>query len=366
MQTSDEAVSMVQRPFACLMLVVLLSPVGAVSVLAQEAETGFQEPFERPENPAKHVLAEPVIPPGPGPRPSAAPSSHELLDPGDLVLLPEPGIPEWPSVWDRWPVAARTNGGVVANRQVIAYYGHPNSEYMGVLGESSMDAVAAELHLRAAEYDELNGEIGVAPAFHLIYGTVYEDATIGLLRRSTVLEYIEFAAENGLLVFLDHQIGRFTLTEAIHTMLTYLEYDNVHLAIDPEWATSLPGEEIGQVHADYINAAQEQIEQYLIDHGIAGPKMLVVHQFNWKMIADRHLVRTDFAHVDLIHNADGFGPPEDKQLSWDFNAGATNMPLKGFKLFYPKPWKSGGYDDPLMQPSQVLQLDPVPVYIQYQ
>ncbi|MEE8441276.1 MAG: hypothetical protein V3S41_06100, partial [Spirochaetia bacterium] len=200
----------------------------------------------------------------------------------------------------------------------------------------------------------------------IVYGTVYEDATIGILGEATLLEYIEFAGEHGIIVFLDHQIGRYTVDEAIATMLPYLAYDHVHLAIDPEWATTEPGEVIGRIHAEDLNRAQETISNYLIANDIDEPKMLVVHQFSRRMISDRELVRTDYPGVQLIHNADGFGPPADKYMSWEFNVQASNMPLKGFKLFYPKSWRDGGYDDPLLSPIEVLRLEPIPVYIQYQ
>ncbi|MFW5784505.1 MAG: hypothetical protein ACOCY8_08315, partial [Spirochaetota bacterium] len=97
-----------------------------------------------------------------------------------------------------------------------------------------------------------------------------------------------------------------------------------------------------------------------------GPRMLVVHQFNWRMIENRERVRSDYPLVQLIHHADGFGSPPNKRESWRFNVLATNMPLKGFKLFYPKSWRDGGFDIPLMTPEEVMQLEPVPVYIQYQ
>lgn len=291
---------------------------------------------------------------GPAPPPAVLqePSPEPDPEPEELILV--------------WPEAARNAGGVVSERQVIAYYGHPFSRLMGILGESPIEDMAADLLARAAEYDALNGEIGVAPAFHIIYGTVYEDASIGILRESKLLEYIRFAEENDIIVFLDHQIGRYTVREAIEKMLPYLAYEHVHLAIDPEWATTQPGKVIGQVHADEINEAQQMMSDYMKRHGIPGPRMLVVHQFTWRMIADREQIRTDYDGVQLIHNADGFGHPAEKYVSWEFNVRAANMPLKGFKLFYPKSWRDGGYDDPLLSPRDVLQLEPVPVYIQYQ
>jgi hypothetical protein len=298
------------------------------------------------------------------------PPAEELAVPGEgapVTVAPARIIAAPPEGWTpQWPAVAREGGGVVAERQVIAYYGHPNSTRMGILGESPIEEMAADLLARAAEYDEINGPIGVAPAFHIIYGTVWEDANIGILRETILLEYIEFAQANGIIVFLDHQIGRFTVAEAIESMLPYLAYDHVHLAIDPEWATTAPGQEIGHISAQDLNAAQETISNYLIQNNIGEPKMLVVHQFNWRMIANRELVRTDYPGVQLIHNADGFGQPAEKIVSWESNVQAANMPLKGFKLFYPKSWRDGGYDDPLLSPIEVMQLEPVPVYIQYQ
>ncbi len=300
-------------------------------------------------------------------------------EPTIIAALPTPG-PGVPSllrididakrdaldVERRWPAAARASDGVVRDRIVVAYYGHPNSRRMGALGETDLPLMAEKLKARAAEYDELAGAIGVAPAFHIIFATVHPDATVGVIREAQLLEYIEFAAANDIIVFLDHQIGAGTVRGAIERMLPYLRYPHVHLAFDPEWATTRPGLEIGGVDASEINMAQQMMQDYLIEHGLPGTRMLVVHQFNWRMIRNREQVRADFPRVDLIHHADGFGNPAQKIDSWRFNVLAGNIPLKGFKLFYPKSWRAGGYDYPLMSPADVLRLDPVPVYIQYQ
>ncbi len=337
------------------------------------------------------VLSASETPPGSAPEPATGIESV-VLDPGEsqtegpwsdadeavpeavpepdtsniiLDLGPIPTVEEL-AVESRWPADARSSGGVLRNRQVIAYYGHPNSRSMGILGESPIEEMAERLLARAAEYDALTGGIGVAPAFHIIFATVHADASVTLIREAQLREYIEFAAENDLLVFLDHQIGNGTVAWAMRKMLPYLHYEHVHLAFDPEWATDMPGQVIGGVTARDINLAQWMMQEYLIKHNLPGPRMLVVHQFNWRMIVDRERVRADFPLVQLIHHADGWGSPAQKRDSWRFNALATNIPLKGFKLFYPKHWRDGGYDVPLMRPSDVLQLEPVPVYIQYQ
>ena len=88
--------------------------------------------------------------------------------------------------------------------------------------------------------------------------------------------------------------------------------------------------------------------------------MLIVHQFQAKMISDREKVRADYDGVLLIHTADGFGPPALKRSSYASNAKAANMPLKGFKLFFKTDIEGAGYDDPLLLPAEVLALDPLP------
>lgn len=255
---------------------------------------------------------------------------------------------------------------VIAENDVIGYYGHPNSEYMGILGEAPIPEMGRRLRELAATYDELNGERGTVPAFHIIYGTIYAEGDVGILGRDRLMEYIDYARANDIAVILDHQLGQTDAEEAVRGMLPFLQYDNVHLAIDPEWSTDRPNQEIGSVTADEVNRAQQAIQDYLVENDIRRQVMFVVHQFNWVMIENRHEVRSDFPRVAIIHNMDGFGPPQDKYRTWNFIRHTANIPLKGFKLFYPKSWRAGGYDEPLMEPEEVLALEPRPVYIQYQ
>jgi len=73
--------------------------------------------------------------------------------------------------------------------------------------------------------------------------------------------------------------------------------------------------EIGSVTAKEINDAQQIMEDYIAQNNISGQRLLVIHQFNLKMIQQREQVRTDFARVRLIHCADGFGSPAVKRAS---------------------------------------------------
>ena len=170
----------------------------------------------------------------------------------------------------------------------------------------------------------------------------------------------------GMLVFIDHQIGKYSLRAAMDKILPFLRYPNVHLAIDPEWRTLSPMKEIGSITASELNDAQNYMDEYIRANDIPGIRMLVVHQFADKMIQSREEVISHRDRVILIHTADGFGAPRLKKATYQRNANAENMPVKGFKLFFKSDFALAGFDMPLMSPSEVMQLDPRPSLIIYQ
>jgi hypothetical protein len=254
----------------------------------------------------------------------------------------------------------------LANNQILAFYGKPDSKRMGILGEYPKEEIARLLEGYAKLYDDQNAGAGIVPAFYLIYGTCWPEGEIGYLKDSVVQDYIEYARQRGMLVFVDHQIGKYPVADAVKRLLPWLKYPNVHIALDPEWRTEAPMKVIGGVKAEEINAAQEAMSEYMNAEGITGVKMLVIHQFQERMIADREKVRADYDGVLLIHTADGFGPPALKRYAYSSNAKATNMPLKGFKLFFKSEVEGAGYDEPLLLPSEVLALEPRPSLVIYQ
>ncbi len=255
---------------------------------------------------------------------------------------------------------------VLLNNDVFALYGKPGSKAMGILGQYSLTGIEPVMNEFVRLYDAANGDRGIQPAFYIIYGTCWPGGDIGILSESTVRQYIEFAADRGWDVYLDHQIGKYTVETAVKKLLPWLEYPNVHLALDPEWRTTKPMQEIGSVTADEVNMAQKMIQDYMIEHAIPGRRMLVIHQFKPKMILNRGSVRSDFALVQLIHCADGFGSPTLKKSTYAQNALATNIPLKSFKLFLKPMVEGAGYDVPIMSPEDVFQLNPRPYLIMYQ
>jgi hypothetical protein len=258
------------------------------------------------------------------------------------------------------------NVSILLNNDILAFYGHPLSKNMGILGRYSIKELDEKLTTLAQNYAAENGGRGVRKAFYIIYGTVWPEGEIGIIKEDVLLQYIQYALENDILIFLDHQIGRYNPIDALKRMLPYLRYPNVHLALDPEWRTTKPMLEIGTVTAEEINRAQEVMEAYILEHQIPGERMLVIHQFNWRMIRNRDQVNSGFHRVRLVHNADGFGSPSLKRSSYAYNAEASNMPVKGFKLFYNFNIPGAGYDSPLLSPREVYALNPRPYIIMYQ
>ncbi|MDR0389340.1 MAG: hypothetical protein LBH73_04675 [Spirochaetaceae bacterium] len=281
----------------------------------------------------------------------------------------EAGRPYWAATETELSLLARRieeEKPLLLNQDILAFYGHPLSRRMGILGRYSLEELDRRLSDLAGEYREVNNGRGVKKAFYIIYGTVWPEGQIGILQDSVLQNYIQYALDHDILIFLDHQIGRYDVVESLKKMFPYLRYPNVHLALDPEWRTERPMEEIGSVSAAEINEAQQVMEEYLREHKIPGERMLVIHQFNWRMIRNREQVRSDFEKVRLVHCADGFGSPSMKRSSYAYNARAANIPVKGFKLFYNLGIPGAGYDDPLLEPRDVLSLDPRPYIIMYQ
>ena len=255
---------------------------------------------------------------------------------------------------------------VLLNNDLVGIYGKPNAYTMGVLGQYKLEELDTIVENYVKMYDDANGDRGVIPVLYIIYGTCFPGGDIGLLRDSTVKRYIEYAAERGWYVVLDHQIGRFGVKNAMDAILPFLKYPNVHLAIDPEWHTTKPMREIGSVTAADINMAQQMMQDYMIAHNILDKRFFIIHQFNAVMISNRSQVKSNYEKVQLIHCSDGHGNPSLKRQTYAYNALATNMPLKSFKLFTKPTIAGAGYDIPLMTPEQVLQLKPRPYFIMYQ
>lgn len=250
---------------------------------------------------------------------------------------------------------------------IVAYYGHPNSRYMGIVGRHTVEELVDLVKATAGQYQNLAPERKVIPAIYLIYGTVQPEGRIGYLSDARVNEYIRYAGAHGIQIILDHQIGTYTLQEAVDRLLPYLKHPHVHMAFDVEWRTSRPMEEIGFISGEELNWMQQYVSSYLQSNQVREHKYIVFHQFKASMVRGSGDILTGFPQVELVHSTSGWGSPGLKRSTHAFNATLTQLPSKGFKLWYYYSDKPGiHYDNPLMTPMEVLALDPLPRMIIYQ
>ncbi|WP_423189855.1 SH3 domain-containing protein [Alkalibacterium sp. f15] len=260
-----------------------------------------------------------------------------------------------------------TSPTLFEDNTVVAYYGHPNSEVMGIVGRHPIPELISLLNETTDSYDAVDESKGAIPALFLVYGTVQPGGEIHKMNYDLVMSYIEAAYQSGVLVYLDNQIGKHLPVDAMNELAPFLRYPNVHLALDPEWRTDRPMQEVGHLTGTEINEVQETMRDYIVSNEIQGTKQFVFHQFTEEMIRESGDITSDYDPVLLVQNTSGWGSPEGKRIIHDRHAETTNIPYKGFKLWYHYSDEPGvHYDDPLMTPEQVLDLDPQPGLVTYQ
>lgn len=255
------------------------------------------------------------------------------------------------------PCKLAADGEPLAETQIVSYYGNPYAKDMGILGEMPPEKLVEKLKAHAERYNSLNGLRQVQPALHLVYATAQrkpgpEGLHLAYVGEQTLQEYLDIACENGLLVFLDLQIGRSDVETELRKILPYLEDPHVHVALDPEYAVGdgeIPRENLGSLDAADVNAAQAMLQDFLEDRGLPD-KILIVHQFTRSMLTRPELIE-DYPRVKFVIDMDGIGPPDIKGVRYQqLTASAEHA---GIKLFF-------HLDEPshLMSEEEVLALEP--------
>jgi len=260
---------------------------------------------------------------------------------------------------------AAMEDAILPKYRILAYYGHPAEERMGILGQFEMEELLAQLLDEAATYNAADPDRPVMPAFELIASVAQGDpmsdgSWLGHTDHDTIMEYVEFTAENEIMLILDIQIGYTSVKEDMATVEEYLRYPNVHLAIDPEFSLSepdIPGQVIGGVDAEEVTYAQGRLVEICAEEGIP-PKVLIVHRFRHEMIRDDERVKP-VEGVQLIIDMDGFGSPSLKMDSYKIFITDKEPEYAGIKVFYDQ-------DEPVMSAKEVVGLNPPPDYVMYQ
>jgi hypothetical protein len=251
-------------------------------------------------------------------------------------------------------------------RRMVALYGHPGAPVLGVLGEQPVDAAVARAQQMAAGYQGLVAE-PVLPAFEIITtvasagpgpdGNYSAESEVADLR-----PWIDAAGQAGMYVVLDLQPGHTDFVTQAQRYEELLAQPHVGLALDPEWRLA-PGQrhmaQIGSVSVDEVNAVAAWLAELTRSRRLP-QKLLLLHQFQLRMITDR--ARLDTAHDELavLVHADGFGTPGQKIDTWN---ALRSEPLAnvwwGWKNFIDE-------DQPTFTPEQTYALDPAPWFVSYQ
>lgn len=259
----------------------------------------------------------------------------------------------------------RLNEGLLPDNRLLFYYGFPQNPLMGILGEYEPEECLELLRQQAAEYEEADNSRPWKLGFELIasvaQGEPQSDNSYVADTDGKWLDlYTEFTAANDMVLLLDVQMGRKEPKEDYEGLERWLQYDHVHLAIDPEfkmWGDEIPGQDLGHITADHVIEAQNWLVEIANRYGTSR-KMLVVHQFHVYMIQDKEQIRP-VEGVDLVINEDGWGPPDMKRDT--YGVVITQQPIEyhGIKLFYQ-------LDEPLMTAAEIMALDPPPDVVNYQ
>jgi hypothetical protein len=266
--------------------------------------------------------------------------------------------------------------GLLETNTLFTVYGRGFSvaPILGRLGQyKDMDAMAAGTQKWVDEISGVNGGKDIIRGIHLIYALAVpctdKSDCLSYLGNDIVEKYIVPAAQRGWVVFLDTQLGRSDPVEQVNQMIRhgYLKYENVHVAIDPEFHVLPghldPGIPIGHVTASQINAVQEMLDRYVETENLKTKKILIVHQFDSFMIEDKTAIR-DFANVELVLDFDGLGTPflkVDKYNPLTNSRGFPFLRFRGIKVFFPNQWEHyGHFDKPPMTLDQIFGLVAVP------
>jgi hypothetical protein len=263
----------------------------------------------------------------------------------------------------RGPELPRGGRRILPANRIVAYYGAPGGDQLGVLGRGTPDQAADAVERQAAKFAPFGRHI--QPAMELI-ATVAQGGpgADGLYSKAIspddIARYLDAAHRHKLLLVLDFQPGRGEFLPQVEQDERFLLDPSVSVALDPEWKVGpeqVPARVIGSASAASVNAVGHYLSGLVARHHLPD-KLLVVHEFTRTMLPDRD----DIARppgLEVVLHADGLATPA-KKITVYHQLGFPSPPFHvGFKLFYKA-------DTGLMTPGQVMALRPQPEIVTYQ
>ncbi len=257
----------------------------------------------------------------------------------------------------------RGGRSILPENRVVAFYGAPQDEELGVLGIDSPARAGQRLERRAKAYSRPKRP--ALPAFELISTVVQrapgDDGDYAEPQKPAVIDrYLRAARRRKALLILDIQPGRASFLEEAKALRRWLEEPDVSLALDPEWSMrpgEVPGQSIGSTDAATVNEVAAYVSR-IVRRRRLPQKLLLVHRFTKGMIENERSLREP-PGVALTVNVDGFGTQAQKKAKYrEFTRGRRRR-HNGFKLFFRE-------DTGLMSPRQTLRLRPPPDLIVYE
>ena len=289
------------------------------------------------------------------------------IDPatGQPIPVPAPKPNLWP-VKTIYP----NPGAILPFKRVIAYYGNLYSTKMGVLGEYQEDIMLNKLKGEVEKWTSADPEIPAIPALHYIavtaQGSPGEAGKYRLRMPDKEIDKVIAMAEKiDAIVFLDIQVGLSNLQSEIPVFEKYLKMPQVHLGIDAEFSMKTgarPGTVVGTFDAQDINYATNYLAKLVKENNLP-PKILIVHRYTQKMITNYQNIKP-LPEVQVVMNMDGWGGQAKKKNTYKQFVYKEPVQFAGFKLFYKNDIKEP--NTVVMSPTDVLKLNPQPIYIQYQ
>ena len=252
---------------------------------------------------------------------------------------------------------------ILPDQRVVAYYGAPQDDELGILGIGSPRRAARRLERQAKRFARPGRP--VLPAFELIAAIVTSEPGDGgdhSMRQddATIARYLRTARAHRMLLLLDIQPGYASFIDEARALERWLEEPDVGLALDPEWSVRpplLPAQEIGSTDAATVNEVSRYLSGIVQRHDLP-QKLLVVHRFTRDMIRNEHELERN-PGIALVVNVDGFGDQPNKIAKYREFTRDLRRRYNGFKLFYQE-------DTNLMKPDEVLRLRPQPDLVVYE
>ncbi|MEA1903060.1 MAG: hypothetical protein U9N56_05995 [Actinomycetota bacterium] len=283
------------------------------------------------------------------------------------------GVPEA----DEWELRVLANGQQVPGggfyilpkghqRRYVAFYGHPETSGLGVLGEQDGEQTIERMQPFLDAYEGDGSQ--TIPTFEIIAtvaaASAGDDGNYSYEWPSeTFDDLIETAENHDAYVVLDLQPGRSDFLTQAQKYEDLLKLPNVGLALDPEWRLG-PNQvhlvQVGHVNSAEINEVIAWLGDLVRDNGLP-QKMLLLHMFRPFMIQDREIL-VDRPELQIVIQMDGDGTEPQKDATWD------NL-QQGFEdAFWSWGWKNFFDEDEPGPPTpeSTMSKDPTPVYVSYQ